>query len=108
MATVLYRNLAGLATLHATRLPVVYCAPVKGKRGQGSERRPGRDRGRGATSVSKSSERRLRTFERLQRCLAVYAVVAARIQRMTFLARQQPDASCLLVLSTEEWQARNL
>jgi len=52
----------------------------------------------------KIEERRLRTFDRLQRCIAVYAIVAARIQRMTFLARQQPDASCVLVLSTEEWQ----
>jgi len=53
----------------------------------------------------KVEDRRLRTVERLQRCILVYAVVAARIQRMTFLARQEPNASCLLVLSTEEWQA---
>jgi len=49
-------------------------------------------------------DRRLRTFQRLQRCLALYAVVAAHLQRLTFLARQQPEASCLLVLSTAEWQ----
>lgn len=53
----------------------------------------------------KVEDRRLRTAERLQRCIAVYAVVAARIQRMTFLAREEPDASCLQVLAVEEWQA---
>jgi hypothetical protein len=53
----------------------------------------------------KVEDRRLRTAERLQRCIALYAVVAVRIQRMTFLARQEPEASCLLVLSTTEWQA---
>lgn len=49
-------------------------------------------------------DRRLRTAQRLQRCLALYAIVAARLQRLTFLARQQPEASCLTVLSTAEWQ----
>lgn len=53
----------------------------------------------------KVEDRRLRTAERLQRCIAVYAVVAARIQRMTFLAREEPDASCLQVLTDDEWQA---
>ncbi len=48
--------------------------------------------------------RRLRSVQRLQRCLALYAIVAARLQRLTFLARQQPEASCLAVLSTAEWQ----
>jgi hypothetical protein len=52
----------------------------------------------------KVEDRRLRTDQRLMRCLAVYMVVAARLQRLTFLAREEPEASCLSVLSTEEWQ----
>lgn len=53
----------------------------------------------------KVEDRRLRTDQRLMRCLAVYLVVAARLQRMTFLARRAPDDSCLAILSTDEWQA---
>jgi hypothetical protein len=52
----------------------------------------------------KVEDRRLRTKQRLMRCLAVYMVVAARLHRLTMLAREEPEASCLTVLSTEEWQ----
>jgi len=41
----------------------------------------------------KVEDRRLRTCERLKRCIVVYAIVAARLQHLTFLARQEPDAT---------------
>jgi hypothetical protein len=47
----------------------------------------------------------LETGARLQRCLAVYSVVAWRVLFLTMQARQQPDLPCDVLLETEEWQA---
>lgn len=50
-------------------------------------------------------ERQLGTGMRLERCLAVYTIVAWRILWLTYLARETPTASCELALSKEEWEA---
>jgi hypothetical protein len=49
--------------------------------------------------------RQLETAERLQRCLAVFSVIAWRIVFTTMLARTSPDAPCTAVLDDDEWQA---
>lgn len=49
--------------------------------------------------------RQLETAERLQNCLAMFAVIAWRIMYTTMLARAVPDAPCTAVLDQEEWQA---
>ena len=49
--------------------------------------------------------RQLETAERLQRCLALFSVIAWRIVFTTMLARACPDAPCTAVLETDEWQA---
>lgn len=49
--------------------------------------------------------RQLATTERLQRCLAVYAIVAWRLLWLTYQARVTPDIPCTVVLQTHEWQA---
>lgn len=46
----------------------------------------------------------LRTMERLERALAVYAIVAWRLLWVTYLARAAPDAPCTVALTTAEWQ----
>jgi hypothetical protein len=46
----------------------------------------------------------LETAERLRRALAVYALVAARLLHLTYLARQEPWGSCEAVLRREEWE----
>lgn len=50
-------------------------------------------------------ERQLETGDRLQRCLAVYAVIAWRVLYLTMLGRDRPKLSCAAVLETPEWQA---
>jgi hypothetical protein len=45
----------------------------------------------------------LATVERLDRALAVFALVAWRLLWLTHAARQQPDAPCTTVLTTDEW-----
>jgi len=50
-------------------------------------------------------ERQLGTGMRLERCLAVYTIVAWRVLWLTYLARETPTASCELALSREEWEA---
>jgi transposase Tn5 family protein len=45
------------------------------------------------------------TAERLQRCLALYSVLAWRIFYATMLARSVPEAPCSVLLEPEEWQA---
>ena len=49
--------------------------------------------------------RQLETAERLQRCLALFSVIAWRIVFTTMLARTCPDAACTAVLDEDEWQA---
>ena len=50
-------------------------------------------------------ERQLETAARLQRCLALYSVIAWRIFYATMLARAVPDVPCSVLLALEEWQA---
>lgn len=49
--------------------------------------------------------RQLETAERLQRCVALFSVIAWRIVFTTMLARACPDAPCTAVLDEDEWQA---
>jgi len=49
--------------------------------------------------------RQLETADRLQRCLALFSVIAWRIVFTTMLARACPDAPCTAVLDTDEWHA---
>jgi hypothetical protein len=46
----------------------------------------------------------LETAERLRRTLALYAMVAARLLHLTYLARQEPEAPCEQAVSAEEWE----
>src|SRR5207302_2364257 len=46
--------------------------------------------------------RQLATGARLQRCLALYSVIAWRLLYATLLARALPDAPCTLLLEAEE------
>ncbi|MEX2501873.1 MAG: IS4 family transposase, partial [Trueperaceae bacterium] len=46
----------------------------------------------------------MHTVPRLQRALAVYAIVAWRLLWLTYVARTDPDAPCTVVLTTAEWQ----
>lgn len=48
--------------------------------------------------------RQLGTAERLERCLALYSVIAWRILYATMLARVAPEISCTVLLDTEEWK----
>ncbi len=45
----------------------------------------------------------LRTTERLERALAVYAIVAWRLLWLTYLARADPEQPCTVALSDAEW-----
>lgn len=49
--------------------------------------------------------RQFATAERLQRCLALYSVLAWRILYATMLARSVPEAPCSVLLEPDEWQA---
>jgi hypothetical protein len=49
--------------------------------------------------------RQFATAERLQRCLALYSVLAWRIFYATMLARAVPEAPCSVLLAPDEWQA---
>jgi len=46
----------------------------------------------------------LRDTDRLERALALYAIVAWRLLWLTYLARRQPEHPCTRALSTPEWQ----
>lgn len=50
----------------------------------------------------------LEIAERLAKALATYSIVAWRILWLTYEARQNPDASCEVVLEPPEWQALEL
>lgn len=47
----------------------------------------------------------LERVARLKRCLALYAIIAWRVQYLTYLSRVDPEASCEVAFSEEEWQA---
>jgi hypothetical protein len=49
--------------------------------------------------------RQLETAPRLERCLAVYAIVAWRLLWLTYQSRFAPDSPCTLALQPHEWQA---
>ena len=49
--------------------------------------------------------RQLESFQRLQRLLTVYAVIAWRILYATTLARLAPELPCTAILNEDEWQA---
>ncbi|MFD0715928.1 hypothetical protein ACFQ0N_28865, partial [Paenibacillus sp. GCM10027626] len=42
--------------------------------------------------------------DRLKKLILFYSIIAVQIQQLTYLARQQPEASCTEVMSEEEWQ----
>ena len=48
---------------------------------------------------------RLETVERLQRYIALMAVIAWRLHWLTYLNRADPDSPCTIALTTIEWQA---
>lgn len=56
-------------------------------------------------SGCKLEERQLKTQACLERLLAVFNIVAWRLLWLTYQACQTPEASCLVALSEEEWQA---
>ncbi|MCI0184496.1 IS4 family transposase [Sulfoacidibacillus ferrooxidans] len=47
----------------------------------------------------------LETKDRLMRALAVYSIVASRLLRLTYQARETPEAPCTEALRESEWQA---
>jgi len=49
--------------------------------------------------------RQFATADRLQRCLALYSVLAWRILYATMLARSVPEVPCSVLLEPDEWQA---
>jgi len=49
--------------------------------------------------------RQLRDVDHLQRCLALFGVIAWRVLYATMLARTLPDAPCTALLEEGEWQA---
>lgn len=53
----------------------------------------------------KLEESQLREENRLERLLALYTLVACKLLRLTYLARQAPEVPCTLIFHTEEWQA---
>ena len=50
-------------------------------------------------------QRQLESIERLQRLLALYAVIAWRVLYATMLARAVPQMPATVLLKTEEWEA---
>ena len=50
-------------------------------------------------------DRQLQTADRLRNCLALYTLVAWRIQQLTMLGRETPDLPCNLVFEEYEWKA---
>jgi hypothetical protein len=49
-------------------------------------------------------ELRLEAPERLERCIAVYMIIAWRLHALTHAARTSPDAPCTVVFEVQEWQ----
>ena len=50
-------------------------------------------------------QRQLQDVDHLQRCLALFSVIAWRVLYATMLARALPDAPCTALLEEGEWQA---
>ena len=50
-------------------------------------------------------ELQLQNYERIVNCLALYMIIAWRILHITMLSRSQPDMSCEMVFSIDEWNA---
>jgi hypothetical protein len=50
-------------------------------------------------------DRQLQSRERIERMIALYAIIAWRIMYATLLARTMPDVACTLLLDQAEWQA---
>jgi hypothetical protein len=48
---------------------------------------------------------RLETLARLRRCLILYAIVAWRVQHLTYWQRTDPDEPCTRAFATREWQS---
>jgi hypothetical protein len=46
---------------------------------------------------------RLETAERLEKCIAVYLIVAWRLHHITQAAREHPEAGCTDIFSEQEW-----
>jgi hypothetical protein len=57
------------------------------------------------TSGCQIAARQLATGERLERCMAVYSMIAWRVQWAVMLARTVPDLPCTALLEREEWEA---
>lgn len=55
-------------------------------------------------SGCKVEDCRLETFERLQRCITLYSVIAWRLFWMTKINQIDPQKECTEVFSPEEWQ----
>lgn len=56
-------------------------------------------------SGCKIEDVQLEGYTKLKSCLAMYMIVAWRIQHITMLARSYPEESCELVFSLSEWQS---
>lgn len=50
-------------------------------------------------------ELQLQTHDRIVNCLALYTIIAWRILYITMLGRDNPDLSCDMVFSKDEWNA---
>lgn len=50
-------------------------------------------------------ELQLQTPERLKRALTIYSIVAWRIMHITYIARENPEAPCTIILKDYEWKA---
>lgn len=55
-------------------------------------------------SGCKVEDIRLETFDRLERCLTLYSIVACRLLWMTKTNQIEPEAPCTKVFETEEWK----
>lgn len=49
--------------------------------------------------------RRLKSFDRLQPCIALFSIIAWRIHWLTNVQRIDPSAACTAVLADHEWRA---
>ena len=47
----------------------------------------------------------LETAQRLERCMALYLIIAWRILYLVWLGRSEPDVSCAVVFSEAEWKS---
>jgi len=52
-----------------------------------------------------AEDRQLETAQRLERCLALYLIIAWRILYLVWLGRTAPEVSCAAVFSEAEWKS---